>query len=75
MYHKLCFEFMLANFDKILDFEVFYKFLNTLGTEQEVLCVQVINKKHLKSNHYWIMVLLSKLTSLRVLKLYGNSTT
>ena len=32
----------------------------------------MIKKTALKSNHYWIMVLLSKLTNLRVLKLHGN---
>jgi hypothetical protein len=65
---------MLSNFDKLLDFEVFYKFVNILGQSQEVLRVRVINKTHLKSNHYWIMVLISKLNNLRVIKLHGNPT-
>lgn len=39
-----------------------------------MLRVKSINKTKLKSNHYWIMVLLTKLTKLRVLKFEGNST-
>ena len=31
LYHKLCFEQMLTNFDKFLDFELFYQYVNKLG--------------------------------------------
>ena len=40
----------------------------------EVLRVRAINKTKIKSNHYWIMVLMTRLTKLRVLKLHGNQT-
>lgn len=72
LYHKLCFEFMLTNFDKLLNFEVFYDYVNKLGDSIEVLRVRTLNKTKLKSNHYWVMVLMTKLTKLRVLKLHGN---
>lgn len=72
LYHKLCFEQMVGNFDKILDFKVFYEYMNKIGSQQQVLRVKVLNKRALKSNHYWVMVLLSKLPNLRVLKLHGN---
>lgn len=72
LYHKLCFEHMISNFDKILDFKVFYEYVNKIGAQQQVLRAQIIKKTALKSNHYWIMVLLSKLPNLRVLKLHGN---
>ena len=63
---------MQANFDRILDFEVFYDYINKLGNSLEVLKVVSLDKTKLKSNHYWIMVLLTKLTKLRVVKFCGN---
>lgn len=72
LYHKLHFEFMLHNFDKFLDFSLFYEYVNKLGDSLEVLRIRGINKTKLKSNHYWIMVLMTKLTKLRVVKLHGN---
>lgn len=73
LYHKLCFEQMLSNFDKLLDFTVFYEYINKLGASQQVLRVPTLNKTKMKSNHYWVMVLVSKLENLRVLKLHGTS--
>ena len=64
---------MQANFDRILDFEVFYDYINKLGNSLEVLKVVSLDKTKLKSNHYWIMVLLTKLTKLRVVKFCGNT--
>ena len=32
LYHKLCFEHMISNFDKILDFKVFYEYVNKIGS-------------------------------------------
>jgi len=72
LYHKLCFEQMLDEFDKLLDFTVFYEYINKLAGSIEVLRVRMLNKEKIKSNHYWIMVILTKLTKLRVLKLQGN---
>ena len=60
---------MISNFDKILDFKFFYDYMNKLGSQIQVLRVKVIRKSALKSNHYWVMVLVSKLANLRVLKL------
>jgi len=31
LYHKLCFEHMQSNFDKFLDFTLFYEYINKLG--------------------------------------------
>ena len=68
LFHKLCFEQMLANFSKICDFQFFYEYMNKIGAEIDVLAVPIINKTPLKSNHYWVMVLLSKMPNLRVVK-------
>ena len=63
---------MLQSFDKFLDFALFYEYVNKLGDSLEVLRVRTLNKTKMKSNHYWVMVLMTKLTKLRVLKLHGN---
>ena len=31
LYHKLCLELMLQNFDNLLDFKLFYDFINGIG--------------------------------------------
>jgi len=64
---------MQANFDKFLDFTLFYDYVNKLGPQIEVLSITSLGKTKLKSNHYWIMVLLTKLTKLRVLKFKGGN--
>ena len=74
LYHKLCFEQMLTNFDKFLDFELFYQYINKLGKSIEVLRIPTLVKTKLKSNHYYVMVLMTKLTNLRVVKLHGTPT-
>lgn len=63
---------MLSHFDKFLDFPTFYDYVNKLGVAQEVLRIPILNKTKLKSNHYWIMVLMTKLPNLRAIKLHGN---
>lgn len=68
LFHKLCFEQMLASFSKVCDFQFFYEYVNKIGDQVEVLSIPVINKTPLKSNHYWVMALLSKLPKLRVVK-------
>lgn len=72
LFHKLCFEQMLSNFDKLLDFAVFYDYVNKIGASQEVLRIPILNKTKLKSNHYWIMILMTKLPNLRAIKLHGD---
>ena len=39
----------------------------------ECLRVKVIDKAKLKSNHYWIMALVGRMTNLKVLKLHKDS--
>jgi len=41
-----------------------------MGENLSVLKIPQINKSKLKSNHYWVMVLLSKLENLQVIKFY-----
>jgi len=69
LYHKLCFEQMLDNLTITCDFPMMYEFINKLGGEIPVLRVSIIDKTKLKSNHYWLMAVLGKMTALKVLKL------
>lgn len=61
LFYKLCFEQMLDNFSKLRDFKILYEYINEIGDKIRVLRVKVQDKTKLKSNHYWILVLLSKL--------------
>lgn len=64
LYHKLCFEQMLQHFVFTLDFKLFYKFINDLGSEISVLCIPAMDKMKIKSNHYWLMTLLGRMPCL-----------
>lgn len=55
---------MLENFVDTLDFKLFYKYLNELGPEIPVLRARMMDKQKLKSNHYWLMALVSKMPHL-----------
>jgi len=46
--------------------------VNKLGSQLQVLRVPTLDKTKMKSNHYWVMVLVSKLANLRVLKLHDR---
>lgn len=67
-------EQMIFYFPKFLDFKLFYKYVNTLGDEITRITLPVIDKTHIKSNHYWIMALLSKLNNLKVLKIFKSTS-
>lgn len=47
-----------------------YEYIDRMGSDIPVLRVETIDKTKLKSNQYWIMALVSKMPSLRVLKLH-----
>ena len=50
-----------------------YDYINKIGAEIPVLRLGTIDKKSLKSNHYWLMAVVSKMTSLKVLKLHKHN--
>mmetsp|Transcript_47983 Transcript_47983/g.65030 ORF Transcript_47983/g.65030 Transcript_47983/m.65030 type:complete len:108 (-) Transcript_47983:966-1289(-) len=73
LFHKLCFEQMIFYFPQLLDFKLMHQFITDLGPEIKNLRIKIINKTALKSNHYWIMSIVGKLTNLKVLKLHKDS--
>lgn len=70
LYHKLCFEQMLDTLSTTCNFPLMYEYINKLGTEIPVLRVSIIEKTKLKSNHYWLMAVIGKMSALKVLKLH-----
>lgn len=61
---------MLGLFTTTLDFKLFYRYLNELGSEISVLRIRALEKEKLKSNHYWLMTVLGKMPSLKVVKFH-----
>jgi len=55
-----------------MNFEVIYEFIKHFGDEIRTLKINLINKKSLKSNHYWLMAVIPKLKNLKILKLYKD---
>lgn len=50
LFHKLCFEQMIANLGMTCDFKLMYKYIQYLGPEIKVLRIPTIDKTSLKSN-------------------------
>ena len=72
LFLKLDFEDYLNLFTHSGDFKTLYLYLEIVAPHLTKLAMPVLNKKNLKSGHYWIMVVLAKLTKLHSLKFYGN---
>lgn len=70
LYHKLCFEEMLENLAITQDFKMLYEYMDAFDKTITCLRVPTIDKTKLKSNHYWLMVVVSKMSSLRVIKFH-----
>ena len=51
-------------------FKMLYEYISKFGDSIEVLRIPSIDKRRLKSNHFWIMPLLTKLNNLRAIKMY-----
>ena len=68
------FEYLLRDLQYNQDFEILYEYIKTFGKELTALKLKMIDKNHLKSNHYWLMAIIPKLTQLKTLKLYINET-
>ncbi len=61
---------MLDNLMITCNFPLMYDYINKLGSEISVLRLSIIEKTKLKSNHYWLMAVLGKMSALKVLKLH-----
>jgi len=73
LFIKLAFEYLLFDLQYNLNFEIIYEFIKVFGEEIESLLIRVIDKTHLKSNHYWVMGIIPKLKNLKTLKICNNN--
>jgi len=64
---------MIYYFPQLLDFKLMYQYISTVGPEIENLRIKIITKTALKSNHYWIMNVIGKLSNLKVLKIHKDA--
>jgi hypothetical protein len=67
---KLAFESLMNDLDITHDFEMIYEFIKTYGNDLTSIKLRIIEKRSLKSNHYWLMAIIPKLTKLKTLKFY-----
>lgn len=49
-----------------------HQYISQIGPEIQNLRIKIITKTALKSNHYWIMNIIGKLTNLKVLKIHKD---
>jgi hypothetical protein len=70
LFHKLCFEELIGYFSNLLDFKILYRYLDAMASEIPVLRICVLDKTQLKSNHYYLMTIIGKMSGLKTLKLH-----
>lgn len=64
---------MLQYFPQHQDFKLFYKYIDNFGPHLHTLRLKILDKKHFKSNNYYLMALVGRLTQLKVLKIHKDS--
>eukprot|EP00347_Sterkiella_histriomuscorum_P023864 403333121 len=75
LFFKLCFEQMLTYFPQHQDFKLFYQYIDLFGPYIQTLRVKILDKKNFKSNNYYLMVLIGRMKSLKILKFHKESHT
>ena len=72
LFVKLAFEYITYDLYYNMNFEIIYEFINTFVDDIDSVIIKVIEKRHLKSNHYWLMAIISKLKNLKQLVIANN---
>ena len=52
------------------NFEIIYEFIKLFENDLTCIKINILDKTSLKSNHYWLMAIIPKLTKLKALKIY-----
>lgn len=68
LYVKLAFEDMLDHFSELCDFKILYKYINACNSHLESVVVPILDKTKFKSNNYWIMALVGRLSHVTTFK-------
>jgi hypothetical protein len=73
LFLKLCFEQMLQYFPQHQDFKLFYKYIDVMGPLIHTLRLKILDKRKFKSNNYYLMALIGRLPTLKVLKMHKDT--
>lgn len=69
---KLVFEQLLVELQHNQNFELIYEFIKAYGNDLQCIKLDLIDKTHLKSNHYWLLAVLRKLTKVKSIKIFKS---
>jgi len=70
---KLAFEYILTDLELNQNFELVYEYIKAYGEHLESVNFRIIDKTSLKSNHYWLMAIIPKLTKLKQFRLIAEN--
>ena len=70
LFVKLVFEFLMNDLEYNYNFEIIYEFIKVFVDDLTCIKINILDKTSLKSNHYWLMAIIPKLTKLKTLKIY-----
>ena len=73
LFLKLVFEQMLQYFPQHQDFKLFYKYIDEMGPLIHTLRLKILDKRKFKSNNYYLMALIGRMPTLKVLKMHKDS--
>lgn len=69
---KLAFEELVKHVQLNYNFEFIYEFVKLFKDDLTCIKLQLLDTTHLKSNNYYLMAIIPKLTKLKILKLYKD---
>ena len=70
LFVKLVFEFLMNDLEYNYNFEIIYEFIKVFVEDLTCIKINILDKTSLKSNHYWLMAIIPKLTKLKTIKIY-----
>jgi len=74
LFIKLVFEYLQKDLTYNQDFQILFEYIKTFGRDISCVKLKMIDTTSLKSNNYWLMGIIPKLTELKILKLYQNES-
>jgi predicted nucleic acid binding AN1-type Zn finger protein len=69
LFFKLCVEEILHYFIYMLDFKLFYKYLDAMCKYIPVLCIKMLDRTPMKSANYYLMAIIGRMKVLKTLKI------
>lgn len=69
---KLVFEDLVKHLQFNYNYEIIYEFIKLFKNDLTNIKLRLLDSTHLKSNNYYLMAIIPKLTNLKVLKVYKD---